>query len=139
MISLVMRTAEGDERVFPVRDRVVIGRNSRCQVRIALPIVCDHHCELTIVNGEVHLTDLGSQSGTFHNGRRVKSAKLVDADMLTVGPVTFELRVGSPAKLEKPAVLKPVQDVLKKVAEAAEVPEITVISRKGIAAKPAES
>jgi hypothetical protein len=44
-------------------------------------------------NGRLILRDLSaSPEGTIHNGRRVQEAVLENADRLTVGPVTFEVR-----------------------------------------------
>lgn len=123
-----MRTADGDERRFPVRDRAVIGRDSRCHVRIALPTVCERHCELQVIDGELRLNDLESHSGTFHNGRRVRTAVLVDADMLTVGPVTFEVRYQRPVADEHQVQLKPVKEVLDGADD--DVPEITVLPKQ---------
>ena len=134
-ISLVMRTADGGERLFPVHERIVIGRDSRCQVRIALPSVCDQHCELKVVDGRVQLEDLKSLGGTFHNGRRVDRALLVDADMLTIGPVTFEVRFAATEERDQKVTLKPVKDVLD---TSADPPEINVLSRPAKSVKPAE-
>jgi pSer/pThr/pTyr-binding forkhead associated (FHA) protein len=40
------------------------------------------------------LKDLGSDKGTFHNGRRVEAEEeLTNADTLTIGPVTFVIRM----------------------------------------------
>lgn len=93
-VLLVMRTPDGRERPFPLRlERTVIGREVRCDLRLAVPTVDNRHCELTFDNGEITLNDLGSNAGTFHNGRRVDRATLHHADTLTVGPVTFEVRM----------------------------------------------
>lgn len=92
-IWLVMKTSQGEERPFRVADRITIGRETRCHVRIAVPNVCDQHCELIVENNVVRLADLGSKNGTYHNGNRVKEAILNHQDTLTIGPVTFELRV----------------------------------------------
>ncbi len=120
-IWLVMRTAEGGERLFPIKKRVVVGRDPRCQVRIALPSVCEQHCAIELIEGTINLTDLESENGTYHNGRRVQSAELADADMLTIGPVTFEVRVTE----DEPDLrtLKPVKEVLKS-------PEINIVPRQ---------
>ncbi len=92
-IWLVMRTADGVERPFPIeRPRTVIGRDTRCDVRIALPVVDDRHCEHIHDGQNLKLNDLGSTTGTFHNGTRVKQAVVAPRDTLTVGPVTFEVR-----------------------------------------------
>ena len=93
-IWLIMRTATGGEREFRIsRQRTVIGREVQCDVRIPLPKIAPRHCDLTIEGGRVRLRDLGaSADGTLHNGRAVREAILEDADLLTVGPVTFQVR-----------------------------------------------
>ncbi|MHC4447561.1 MAG: FHA domain-containing protein, partial [Planctomycetota bacterium] len=74
-IWLIMRTADGTERPFPLaKPRTVIGRDTRCDVRIALPAVDDRHCELIHDGKNLTLNDLGSTTGTFHNGARVEQA-----------------------------------------------------------------
>ncbi len=100
-IWLVMRTADGVERPFPLeKPRTVIGRNSRCDVRIALSSVDDRHCELIQDGQNLKLKDLGSSTGTFHNGIRVEQAVVAPRDTLTVGPVTFEVREHRGASVE---------------------------------------
>ena len=92
-IWLVMTTADGGERPFPIhKSRTVIGRSPTSDVRISVPSVAPHHCELSLQHDELRLTDLGSEEGTLHNGRRVGEAVLADQDRLTVGPVTFRIR-----------------------------------------------
>jgi pSer/pThr/pTyr-binding forkhead associated (FHA) protein len=90
--SLVMKLTDGTERRFPLREsRTLIGRETRCHVRIALPNIAERHCEIILDNGELQLSDLGSELGTLVNGSPVKKAVLSPADELTVGPVTFHV------------------------------------------------
>ena len=98
---LAMVTADGDERRFPItRSKLVMGRHSRCDVRVAVPSVSERHCEI-MVDGEVlKLRDLGSGTGTFHNGARVEQAVLADDDRVTIGPVTFVVRTESASMTE---------------------------------------
>ena len=98
-LSLVMRTADGDERSFHVNgDRAVLGRHARCDLRVAIPSVDPQHCEI-LVNGAVaRLRDLRSHGGTFHNGVRVEQADLAPEDRLTIGPVTFVIRIDQHAE-----------------------------------------
>ena len=82
----------------------VIGRETRCDVRIPVPTVSKKHCEIRLNNDELCLTDLDSASGTFHNGDRVENAKLSHDDTLTIGPVTFVIRVVSDSNSDAPVV-----------------------------------
>ncbi len=108
-LCLAMVTADGDERRFPISGtKLVLGSHSRCDVRLAVPSVSERHCEI-MVDGEVlTLKDLGSGTGTFHNGSKVEHAVLSAEDRLTIGPVTFVIRT-EPAEGEGTAVVTEVK------------------------------
>ena len=91
---LVMKTADGKERPFPIeKSRTVIGRETKCDVRIAVSSVSDQHCEIQLKEEALLLTDLNSTQGTYHNGQRVQEAVLAHEDTVTIGPVTFVVRI----------------------------------------------
>ncbi len=91
---LVMQTAADGERPFPIRkNATVIGREASSDIRITLPGVGPRHCVIHFNRDRLRLTDLGSDSGTLHNGQRVREAILADTDRLTIGPVTFRVRM----------------------------------------------
>ena len=93
-IWLVMKTADGGERPFLLlKERTVIGRATRSDLRVPIPSVSSTHCEIILRGNEARLLDLGSEGGTLHNGQLTKEAVLRDSDHVTVGPVTFEFRV----------------------------------------------
>jgi pSer/pThr/pTyr-binding forkhead associated (FHA) protein len=99
-IWLVMQSTDGVERQFAVRkNQTVIGRETTCDVRIPVPAVSQKHCRLTLDGNALRLTDLDSTNGTFHNGNRVKEAELSPEDKLTIGPVTFIIRINDDAIL----------------------------------------
>lgn len=90
---LAMVTDEGEERRFDLSGpKVVLGRDMRCDLRVALPSVSLRHCEIVTEGNAVRVNDLGSETGTFHNGDRVEKAVLTADDTLTVGSVTFVVR-----------------------------------------------
>jgi pSer/pThr/pTyr-binding forkhead associated (FHA) protein len=93
-IWLVMQAADGHERSFAVhKPTTIIGRETTCDVRVPIPTVSQKHCQITFDGSELKLLDLRSDQGTFHNGNRVDEAVLSHEDKLTVGPVTFVVRV----------------------------------------------
>lgn len=95
-VNLVIRSADGRERVFPLSTpRAVIGRETRCDLRVPLPSVAPSHCEILVNDGVIELKDLGSDGGTWHNGDRVERVVLGDRDEFRVGPVTFSVRMGA--------------------------------------------
>ena len=98
-MCLAMETADGGERCFPISEpRVVLGRDSRCDLRIAVPSVSERHCEIIAEGNALFLSDLGSTTGTFHNGIRILKAELAPHDRVTIGPVTFVVRAEVPAE-----------------------------------------
>ncbi len=93
---LAMVTDDGQERRFDlITQKIVLGRDPRCDVRVALPSVSLRHCEIVTDGGTLRVNDLGSETGTFHNGDRVQEAVLSADDTLTVGSVTFVVRTDS--------------------------------------------
>jgi pSer/pThr/pTyr-binding forkhead associated (FHA) protein len=93
-IWLVMQAKDGRERSFAVQKQtMVIGRETTCDVRVPVPTVSQKHCQLILDGDEVKLVDLKSERGTYHNGNRVEEAVLSHEDKLTIGPVTFVVRV----------------------------------------------
>ena len=92
-ICLAMAITDGGERRFPLRGScTVLGRDSRCDLRVSLPSVAMQHCEIKMDGDTLTLRDLDSPTGTFHNGTKVQFALLAPNDRLTVGPVTFVVR-----------------------------------------------
>ncbi len=92
-MCLAMVTADGSERPFPLsKPQTVIGRDTRCDLRVPVPSVSMRHCEIIIKRGIWKLNDLASVTGTFHNDIPVDQAILAPGDRITVGPVTFILR-----------------------------------------------
>lgn len=106
---LAMVTEDGEERRFRLgRERVVLGRDMRCDLRVALPSVSLRHCEITVADdGVLRLSDLGSENGTFHNGARVEQADLGMDDTVTVGSVTFVVRSDQGGDAAAVAEVKP--------------------------------
>jgi pSer/pThr/pTyr-binding forkhead associated (FHA) protein len=93
-IWLVMKTTALEERPFQLRkERTVIGRALTTDVRVPIPGVAPRHCEITLEGDRVRLSDLGTEPGVLHNGERVEEAWLTHEDEVTVGSVTFTIRM----------------------------------------------
>src|SRR5688572_2176334 len=92
-IWLVMQANGGRERRFAVKQNTIIGREPTCDVRVPLPTVALKHCQLSLDGERIKLVDLRTNNGTFHNGNRVTEAVLSPDDTLTIGPVTFTIRL----------------------------------------------
>jgi adenylate cyclase len=104
--QLVGITGELAGRVFPVRERLVIGRAETADLQIAHLEVSRRHCEIERVGDGFVVRDLGSRSGTRLNDSPVQSASapISSGDLLAVGPqvLRFEIR-----PVERPAGAEP--------------------------------
>ena len=108
---------DDEQREFPLASKkVILGRRPDCDLRIPTRDVSRRHCEIGPgeKRSELVVRDLGSSNGTFVNDKRVAEAKLKPGDRLTVGPVTFVVRING-----EPAEIKP-QDVAPRLDEAEE-------------------
>lgn len=93
-IWLMMQSSDGGQRSFPVhKPTTIIGSEMTCDVRVPIPAVSRKHCQIHVEGDRATLIDLQSERGTYHNGQPVEKAELAHDDTLTVGPVTFVVRV----------------------------------------------
>ena len=94
-VWLVMKTSDGCERPFPLtKPRTVIGRDHRCDLRVALPTIETKHCEIVLEGGQAFLRPIGDASITRVNGVIVGNIELKHADTIELGSVALEVRVG---------------------------------------------
>jgi EAL domain-containing protein (putative c-di-GMP-specific phosphodiesterase class I) len=70
--------------------RFVIGRKPEASLCIPSPTVSREHAELTVVDRELLLRDLGSTNGTYVNGSRIQAPCTVrHGDLLQFGQIVF--------------------------------------------------
>lgn len=76
----------------------VLGRDSSCDVILDDPGISRRHSEIRVTSDGPHLVssirDLASTNGTFVNGDRITSQRLVDGDRITVGRTSVTFRAG---------------------------------------------
>ena len=70
------------------RERTVIGRGQKAQVRMLDDGVSREHCEIVMDDDKAILRDLASTNGTFCRGSRVERQELEDGDKILVGSGT---------------------------------------------------
>jgi DNA-binding winged helix-turn-helix (wHTH) protein len=91
----------GPQRSFPLSDgEHVIGRDPQCAIRLDDSGVSRKHARVRITapGASAALEDLQSTNGTFVGRRRVKGeVPLADGDVITIGEVELEFRVGRDA------------------------------------------
>src|SRR3954452_3170611 len=71
------------------RDKVVIGRGQKAQIRLFDDGISREHAQIVIEGNQIILQDLGSTNGTFCNGLKVDRRELVDGDKILVGSTTI--------------------------------------------------
>jgi len=75
-----------------------IGRDPSADIVLDDPGISRRHSEIRVTSDGPHLVasirDLASTNGTFVNGERITSTRLVDGDRLTVGRTSVTFRAG---------------------------------------------
>ncbi len=101
-VALIRVTEDGRTQELPIRrDRVVIGRQTDCDVRIPAAGISRHHCELVQDDDGLLIRDLGSSNGTYVNQERVESERLSAGDLVSFGAFVFVVRIdGKPEEIE---------------------------------------
>jgi heme ABC exporter ATP-binding subunit CcmA len=82
------------ERFHLSRAVTLVGRAPHADLRLPHPAISRRHAELRLQGDCVQVRDLGSRSGVLLNGKLVKDAEAHDNDVLSFGPLAYELRQG---------------------------------------------
>ena len=78
---------------FAVADSVVLGKSPDADVPIDDPYASEFHLRITRRRGKLSASDLGSENGTYLNGRRLRNpVDLARGDALQVGRTVLEVR-----------------------------------------------
>ncbi len=102
-LGVEVRTGALSGSKFPVERRVVIGSDPSCDISLDDPEVAEEHASLRVHDGALEIRDLGSESGTFVNARRISApTRLGSGDEVRVGstvlvPAQVAAPQGSPA------------------------------------------
>jgi predicted component of type VI protein secretion system len=81
-----------DGQQVPVRDGLVIGRVSGCDVVVDDTKASRRHARLCVDGGVVEIEDLGSSNGTLLNGKPVQRRMLRNGDEVTIGNTVLVYR-----------------------------------------------
>ncbi len=101
-VTLVRVRPDGRKQAVSVqRDRSLIGRDTRCHLRIPSSAVSRRHAELRVEEGQVTLEDLGSSNGTYVNQERISGPRLLaPGDLVAIGDLVFVVQIeGEPAEI----------------------------------------
>lgn len=73
-------------------DKCSIGRNPKNQIVLDNEKVSGRHATLKIRDGKIYFEDLGSTNGSFVNGKKIKSEKLItEKSEIKIGPFSLKL------------------------------------------------
>ena len=116
-------------RTFPF----LIGRDSQCQLRAASALVSKRHCAILVRENKVFVHDFQSTNGTFVNGRQIMGdIEIRHEDQLTVGPLSFAVRVDTHAPVNRPTP----PPVSKSKTESAHDDEAAALLLSGLSEEP---
>lgn len=110
----VLQGNSAGKEISLTTEKFLIGRGDDCHLRPKSDAISRRHCVITVRGGEVYVRDLNSRNGTKVNGTAVTTDKcfLKPGDMLSVGPLEFEVVIDhSLGGQKKP----PVEDVKEAV------------------------
>jgi serine phosphatase RsbU (regulator of sigma subunit)/pSer/pThr/pTyr-binding forkhead associated (FHA) protein len=89
----------------------VLGRHPACTIQLDSNTVSRRHAQITKVNGQYFIEDLGSGNGTFVNGKQISTrTQLHHDDRIKLGPILLRFQSEGSAlitKPEKPALSRP--------------------------------
>jgi hypothetical protein len=92
--NFIVKGPSGVEKAYPMRQlTVTIGRSDHCDISVKDSSMSGRHVEVSKINGEIKVRDLGSANGVFLNGERVDEAELFDGDVLRLGQTSVRVDV----------------------------------------------
>jgi len=99
MSFLIQRVRGGALALVEVSGDVLrIGRGTRAELRSENPAVSLDHATIAHDAAGYSITDLGSITGTYVNGRPVETARLSKGDVVEIGDLRMEVQIAEAAK-----------------------------------------
>jgi hypothetical protein len=92
--NFIVKGPSGVEKAYPMRAiTVTIGRSDGCDISVKDSSMSGRHAEITKMNGEIRVKDMGSANGIWLNGERVAEVELFDGDVLRLGQTSIRVDV----------------------------------------------
>ena len=92
--NFIVKGPSGVEKAYPMRAiTVTIGRSDQCDIAVKDSSMSGKHAEISKINGEIRVKDLGSANGIWLNGERVDDVELYDGDVLRLGQTSIRIDV----------------------------------------------
>lgn len=116
-------------RVYPLKDEMLIGRSSDCDISLSAAHLSRRHAQLSVVDGLLYVKDLDSANGTFLNGKQILEARVRRGDELRFDTLSFGV-IGPADDLGKTTVRsqgKPMPGNKASVAQSIKKPASNVV------------
>jgi hypothetical protein len=92
--NFIVKGPSGVEKAYPMRAiSVTIGRSDQCDIAVKDSSMSGRHAEISKMNGEIRVKDMGSANGIWLNGERVDDVELFDGDVLRLGQTSIRIDV----------------------------------------------
>ena len=89
--------AGGGAPIPLLKERVILGRSSKCDIVIPSRAVSGQHCKLRRKQGYWWVTDLDSRNGTAINGVKCRTQRILPNDILCVPKMRFRFEYEIPS------------------------------------------
>lgn len=91
-IILLIKTPDGEVTELPILNRVVMGRSSASDFKIADDKMSGMHCAFEVTSkGQLLFKDLGSSNGSFINNSQVQEVHMSVNDVIRVGDTLIRI------------------------------------------------
>src|SRR5438094_3836393 len=92
--NFIVKGPSGVEKAYPMRAiTVTVGRSDQCDIAVKDSSMSGRHAEISKINGEIRVRDMGSANGIWLNGERVDDVELYDGDVLRCGQTSIRVDV----------------------------------------------
>ncbi|HTO98751.1 MAG TPA: FHA domain-containing protein [Myxococcales bacterium] len=92
--NFIVKGPNGVEKAYPMRAiSVTVGRSDQCDIAVKDSSMSGRHAEISKINGEIRVKDMGSANGIWLNGERVEDVELFDGDVLRLGQTSIRVDV----------------------------------------------
>jgi hypothetical protein len=92
--NFIVKGPNGQEKAYPMKQLMVtVGRSDQCDIVVKDGSMSGKHAEISKINGEIRVKDLGSANGIWLNGERVDNVELFDGDVLRCGQTSLRVDV----------------------------------------------
>lgn len=81
---------------FDIKKTSTLGRDTECDITIPGTHLSRQHAELSFVDGQLQIRDLGSSNGSYVNGKKIDVTLLKHGDEIRFDVLTFEVEGPEP-------------------------------------------